>query len=281
MEITPEIVFALIQSEQEFPVDFDDAWHWIGYSTKGNAKAAFEAAGFVENVDYKVFMINHKNSNGGRPRQKIMLTVEAFKMFCMMAGTQKGREVRLYFLRCETELKQRIQEECTQSKENIHKQLIAAMVSEDIVSRKSKFPLSFYQMLFRKRGQGWETRDPIKYRPACVGTWTNQTVYDRMLGGTNSGGIKEALNKVNPRRENGTRKDRHHWHFKELGEFHLNTHLYALTAIANTVPDGDWDRFMYKVAQAFPNDEALQLTLWDIFEEMEGTILITNPPYLA
>jgi P63C domain len=151
--------------------------------------------------------------------------------------------------------------------------LIAEMVSPNIVSRQSKFPEEFYKMLYRKRGQGWETRDPKKFRPSCVGTWTNQTVYDRMFGGTNPGGVKEALNKANPRRENGTRKDRHHWHFKELGEFHLNTHLYALTAIANTVPDGDWDRFMYKVAQAFPNDEALQLTLWDIFSEMEGTLI--------
>jgi hypothetical protein len=151
------------------------------------------------------------------------------------------------------------------------------MVSEDVVFRKSKFSSEFYQMLYRKRGQGWESRDPKKYRPACVGTWTNQTVYDRMLGGTEPGGVKDALNKVNPRRENGTRKDRHHWHLKELGEYHLNTHLYALMAIANTVPDGDWDRFMYKVAQAFPNDEFLQLTLWDLFEQMEGAFIVSNP----
>lgn len=285
MEISPEVVFALIQSEKDFPVDFDDAWHWIGYTRKDTAKDLLTNGSFCVDIDYKIFAPDQtgakKKGRGGHNRELIFLTIDSFKSFCMMAGTQKGREVRLYFLRCEAELKRKIEEERTQYKQNTQQQLIAAMVSEDVVSRHPKFPPSFYQMLFCKRGQGWETRDPSKFRPACVGTWTNQTVYDRMLGGTNSGGVREALNKVNPRRENGTRKDRHHWHFKELGEFHLNTHLYALAAIANTVPDGDWDRFMYKVAQAFPNDEALQLTLWDIFEEMEGTVLITNPPYSA
>lgn len=275
MELTPQEVFALIQSEKEFPVDFDLAWQWIGYSRKSDAKELLESR-FDKDFDFcGVF---RKNAKRGRPILDIYLTIDCFKQFCMIAGTSKGKEVRRYFLNCEIELKRRIEEERSQAKQSTQECLIAAMVSEDIVSRLSRFPVEFYQMLYRKRGQGWETRDPLKFRPACVGTWTNQTVYDRMLGGTNPGGIKESLNKVNPRRENGTRKDRHHWHLKDLGVFHLNTHLYALTAIANTCPDGDWDRFMYKVAQAFPNDEALQLTLWDIFEEMEDTMIISNPP---
>jgi phage anti-repressor protein len=277
MELTPEVVFTLIQSQSEFPIDFDDAWQWIGYTRKDTAKDLLTNGSFHVDIDYKIFTPEQtgtkKKGRGGHNRELIVLAIDSFKSFCMMAGTKKGGEVRLYFLRCEAELKRRIEEERNQSKQNTQQQLISAMISPNVVSRQSKFPEEFYQMLYRKRGQGWETRDPKKFRPACVGTWTNQTVYDRMLGGINPDGVKEALNKVNPRRENGTRKDRHHWHLKGLGEFHLNTHLYALTAIANTVPDGDWDRFMYKVAQAFPNDEVLQLTLWDIFEEMEGNLI--------
>jgi P63C domain len=192
-------------------------------------------------------------------------------MFCMMAGTQKGREIRIYFLNCEAELKRRIEEERNQSSQDRQRQLVAAMVSKDVVSRQSRFPDSFYEMLYRKRGNGWENRDPKKFRPSCVGTWTNNTVYDRMIGGTGQGGLKDTLNKVNPRRENGTRKNKHHYHLKEFGVYHLETHLYALTAIANTVPDGNWDMFMHKVKQAFPNNEALQLTLWDIYDQMEAT----------
>jgi phage anti-repressor protein len=35
-----------------------------------------------------------------------------------MAGTQKGREIRIYFLNCEAELKRRIEEERNQSSQD-------------------------------------------------------------------------------------------------------------------------------------------------------------------
>jgi phage anti-repressor protein len=269
MDLSENLVFEIVQSNEAFPVNFDDAWKWIGYSRKDNAKNAFEGAGFLEGIDFEVFLINQENPKGGRPSNKIKLTIEAFKSWAMMAGTPRGKEVRAYFLRCEAELKGRLEAEAKEEKFNTQKRLVSAMVSEDVVSRKPKFPLWFYEMLYRKRGQGWEKRDPQKFRPACVGTWTNQTVYERLLGGVEPGGVKDVLNTVNPRQLNGVRKHRHHWHLKDLGEFHLQTHLYALSALANTVPDGDWDRFMRKITQAFPNGQAIQLTLLDILEEME------------
>lgn len=269
MKLTPKIVFDLIQSDEDFPINFDDAWEWIGYSKKSNAKVAFEGAGFLAEIDFRILLINQQNSKVGRPTKEIRLTIDCFKSWAMMAKTSKGKEVRRYFLSCEAELKRRLEEERKEYQGDTRKRLIAAMIDDKVVSRKSKFPDWFYEMLYRKRGCGWETKDPKRFRPACVGTWTNQTVYDRMLGGIEPGGVKDTLNKVNPRRPNGTRKDRHHWHLKELGEYHLNTHLYALAALANTVPDGDWDRFMRKVAQAFPNNELIQLSLLDILEEME------------
>jgi len=46
-----------------------------------------------------------KSPTGGRPAKNIRLTIDGFKMFCMMAGTPKGREVRRYFLECEKKYK--------------------------------------------------------------------------------------------------------------------------------------------------------------------------------
>jgi phage anti-repressor protein len=268
MDLTPEVIFSLIQSEEEFPVDFDDAWRWIGYSTKGNAKVALENAQLVEGIDFQVFMENHKNSKGGRPVEKIKLTIDAFKMFCMAAGTSKGRQVRLYFLECERELKRYLEEERKRRQENTQRRLVSAMVSEEVVSRKPKFSEEFYELLYKKRGNGWENRDPKKNRPACVGTWTNWTVYDRLLGGTDPGGVKDALNEVNPRID-GRRKDRHHWHLKELGEFHLSSQLEVVKAVARLSPDGNWDKFMRNIQRACPNGEAVQLSLLDMLEDME------------
>ncbi|ALF55639.1 hypothetical protein ACX27_26805 [Nostoc piscinale CENA21] len=91
----------IYESTEQFPVSFDSAWVWLGYSTKGNAKRNFENAGFIENVDYMVFITTDKNPSGGRPSEEIMLTAECLKQWGMMAGTEQGKQVRLYFLECE------------------------------------------------------------------------------------------------------------------------------------------------------------------------------------
>lgn len=266
MELTPEVVFALVGSENQFPVDFDDAWQWIGYSRKSDAKEVLEAS-FDKGSDFCGEF--RKNGLRGRPIEKIYMSVDCFKSFCMMAGTAKGREVRRYFLNCERQLKQLLEEQAKQRETDTQKRLIAAMVNQDPVSRYSKFTNEFYELMYQKRGNGWEKRDP-RNRPPCVANWTNKMVYDRLLGGTNPGGVKDTLNQVNPIQENGRRKNRHHWHFNPLGEYHLDNHLAAVKAVARLSPDGDWDRFMYNIAKALPAEgEALQLSLLEYLEAIE------------
>jgi phage anti-repressor protein len=89
------------ESGEEFPIDFEDGARWLGYSTKGHAKTPL-ISNFEENVD---FLRTFVKSTGGRPAEVIKLTADCFKQFCMMAGTARGKEVRIYFLECERELK--------------------------------------------------------------------------------------------------------------------------------------------------------------------------------
>ncbi|QSJ14159.1 hypothetical protein JYQ62_19675 [Nostoc sp. UHCC 0702] len=105
-----ELVKNFVESADEFPVDFDDAWRWIGYSRKDNAKTVL-IQNFEINLDFLIFqeMVN-RPQGGGRYRECIKLTVDCFKSFCMMSGTSKGREVRQYFLQCEKQLKQLLQQ---------------------------------------------------------------------------------------------------------------------------------------------------------------------------
>ena len=279
MDLTPEVVFSLIQSDEEFPIDFDDAWRWIEYSSKQKGEENLTTK-FDEGVDYiepskddtSNSSLNYsvKRKKGGNNRKIILLTVECFKQFCMTAGTPKGREVRRYFLKCEADLKQKLKEEQEQNQSNTKKRLVGSIVSKDIVSRYPKFDDEFYKLLYEKRGNGWENRDPKK-RPACVANWTNTVVYDRLYGGIDQDGVKAKLLEVNPMQENGRRKDLHHWHLKHLGEFHLSSHLAAVKAIARISPDGDWNRFLYNVKKGLPNGEALQLNLLEYMEFLEYT----------
>ncbi|MEO0538771.1 MAG: hypothetical protein AAF215_33550 [Cyanobacteria bacterium P01_A01_bin.123] len=109
MDFSHELALALTQSTNEFPVDFDDAWRWIGYNKKQQAKNRL-INNFEPNVDYRVFTQTSVNSaqqriQGGRPSEQIMLTIDCFKSLGMMAGTQKGKEIRRYFLECERQVK--------------------------------------------------------------------------------------------------------------------------------------------------------------------------------
>lgn len=98
MEFSSELALALVQSTEQFPVDFDDAWQWIGYSSKQMARKKL-VNNFETGVDFLIKGL--KSSSGGRSSELIALTVDCLKSLGMMAGTQKGKEIRRYFLECE------------------------------------------------------------------------------------------------------------------------------------------------------------------------------------
>jgi phage anti-repressor protein len=103
-----ELVLMLLESEDDFPVDLDDAYPWIGYPKKQDAKELL-LNNFVEGQDF--LRKGVKTPSVGRPSEWIVLTIDCFKSLAMMAGTGKGREVRQYFLGVEAELKKRIKEQ--------------------------------------------------------------------------------------------------------------------------------------------------------------------------
>lgn len=78
----------------------------LGYSQSQKAKNRL-LKNFSPEIDYRIVLpIWVKNPQGGRPSDQILLTIDCFKSLGMMAGTEKGKEVRLYFLECEKQFKQ-------------------------------------------------------------------------------------------------------------------------------------------------------------------------------
>ena len=88
---------AIAQSSEQHPIDFDDAWQWVGYATKQKGLNML-TANFEEEID---FLTTRLKSTGGRPSDGYFLTVDCFKAFCMMAGTERGKEVRRYYIAVE------------------------------------------------------------------------------------------------------------------------------------------------------------------------------------
>lgn len=102
MDFNIELAQQLLNSSEEFPVDFEEAWAWLGFKTKGNAKRSLLNSGFIENKEY--LLICDKATTTGISvfsNENIWLTVDCFKMWGMAAGTAKGKEIRKYFLECE------------------------------------------------------------------------------------------------------------------------------------------------------------------------------------
>jgi phage anti-repressor protein len=112
-QFTIDTALTLVQSFEQFPVNFDDAWVWIGYSKKQNAKDKL-IRNFTEDRDYTLTKVRETKSDGSFSHyyELIKVTINCFKEIAMMAGTDKGKEVRQYFLECERQLKSQ-QEEFT------------------------------------------------------------------------------------------------------------------------------------------------------------------------
>ena len=91
MNFNRDLAIALLESTEEYPVDFDEAWQWLGYSTKQKAKSKLEE-NFEEGIDFLTKGL--KSSTGGRPSDLIVLTIDCFKSMGMMAGTEKGKQIR-------------------------------------------------------------------------------------------------------------------------------------------------------------------------------------------
>ena len=54
VEFSRELALSMLQSSEEFPVDFDQGWRWIGYSTKQKARNKL-FNNFESETDYIVF----------------------------------------------------------------------------------------------------------------------------------------------------------------------------------------------------------------------------------
>lgn len=73
----------------------------VGKDFSSWIKVQIDRARLVENRDFIVFTQKGENPTGGRPSSEYHLTIESGKHVAMMSGTDKGFEVRDYFIECE------------------------------------------------------------------------------------------------------------------------------------------------------------------------------------
>jgi phage anti-repressor protein len=102
----------------DFVIDLDNIWEWLGFSQKFTAKRVLERHFTVE-IDYKISThrsVEQDKRHGGNNKEKIMLNIQTFKLFCIKSDTKKADEIHRYFLKLEFLLQEVIQEESNELK---------------------------------------------------------------------------------------------------------------------------------------------------------------------
>lgn len=89
---------------EDFVIDLDNIWKWLGFQQKYNAKVVLEK-NFILDKDYKISLMNtqvqKKDQRGGHNKQTIMMTIKTFKLLCIKSETKKADEIHNYFVKLE------------------------------------------------------------------------------------------------------------------------------------------------------------------------------------
>ena len=111
-----------------------------------------------------------------------------------------------------------------------------------------RFPDDFYKEIFRLRG--WEWQGMRVNRPQVVARYTNDIVWDRLAPG-----VREQLEKLNPKTPQGTRRARHHqWLTYDIGHPALQKHLNGVLVLMKSViqAKNGWEEFKRRLQRVFP-----------------------------
>jgi len=108
-------------STNDFVIDLDNIWKWLGFTQKVSAKRVLERQ-FKANTDYRILLLRSEEqdfidrTHGGHNKEIFMLTVNAFKLFCLKAGTKKADQIHEYYIKLEETLHEAINEESNELK---------------------------------------------------------------------------------------------------------------------------------------------------------------------
>ena len=123
------------------------------------------------------------------------------------------------------------------------------VLKKDLAVWFKRFPDEFYENIYKLKGWDWPGMG--KNRFSVVGTYTNDLVWERIVPG-----LKEELNKRNPRNEKGYRANKHHqWLNDEAGDKLFSAQMFTILALQRACLNkaGDkWNHFISMMDDVLP-----------------------------
>jgi hypothetical protein len=148
----------------DFVIDLDDVWKWLGFTQKAHSKTCLEK-NFVVEKDYKILLSQlRERSKGGQNRQTILLNVKTFKLFCIKAGTTKANEIHEYFVKLEELLHETVHEECAELKQQLENQVLISQNQQDILKENTllkQFPANVQCVYYGKTENKSKNGEPV------------------------------------------------------------------------------------------------------------------------
>jgi phage anti-repressor protein len=151
----------------DFVIDLDDVWKWLGFTQKIAAKRLLEKI-FKLDKDYKNLLClqakQEKGQHGGHNKDIFMLNVKTFKLFCIKAGTEKANEIHEYFVKLEELLHETVHEECAELKQQLENQVLISQNQQDILKENTllkQFPANVQCVYYGKTENKSKNGEPV------------------------------------------------------------------------------------------------------------------------
>ena len=121
--------------------------------------------------------------------------------------------------------------------------ILEQFIAKELQPWTRTFPFEFYEHICRLRG--WPSVNAAR-RPAVIGRYTNDFVYDRLAPG-----VLDGLKKINPVTPAGYRRHKHHqWFTPDIGHPKLQQHLAGVIALMRV--SSTWGGFKRLLQKAYP-----------------------------
>jgi len=127
------------------------------------------------------------------------------------------------------------------------------VLKKDLAVWFKRFPDEFYENIYRLKG--WEWPGMKKNRFSVVGTYTNDLVWERIVPG-----LKEELDRRNPKNEKGYRAHKHHqWLNDEAGDKLFAAQMFTILALQRACLNkagNRWNHFISMMDDILPKKGA-------------------------
>ena len=136
---------------KDFIIDFDNVWKWCGFSRKSDGKRVLDKH-FVNEADYIILRQPPQNSKeGGRPVEKITLTVNTFKKFCLKANTKKADEIHDYYIKLENILHETINDQTNELQNQLKNTNTKLILKQKELSEKESEIINIKKKLYERQ----------------------------------------------------------------------------------------------------------------------------------